>query len=328
MHSTGLAAYYPERDKLELHRAVGGLESLATSADASYSFDLSWKFIPDTKPRANDKAPLFYDYPELLLGHGRHATVGNIDRENAHPFEFEDVVGMHNGTMHEYWYTNLDTYDKDKTDSYAIIKKLDQLAKDDEATKEFLSTMRGEFCFVWFNRNTQTLHFYRNDDRPLFMTALDNNRGMAFASEDWMLDALAAKFNLNLKVVPLGAHQYVVLAMDGFGKISVEVDEEVKPNFQAPSRGGWEDYCGGHYGGNNYTNYYHDEKSDPLYMRVPDTNIWISRAKFESVVSDGCCICSKELEWDKFGDIKWHDADTPLCAECFEALEDESKGAA
>ena len=327
MHSTGLAAYYPEKDKVELYRAVGGLEALATSPDTSFSFDGGWKFIPDSKPRASEKAPLFYDYPELLLGHGRHATIGVIDVDSAHPFEFEDVVGMHNGTMHEYWYTKLDTYDKDMPDSYAVIKKLDQLADDEEATKEFLTTLRGEYCFVWFNRITQTLHFYRNSARSLFMTALSDNKGMAFASEEWMLNAVSNKFNLNLKVVPLGVHQYVVLAIDEIGKITVEVDEEVTPNFTTPPMnvGGYGNYYE-RYGGNYYD--YRSEEVESLYKRVPDTNIWLSRAKFEGVASDGCCICAKDLAWDKFDDIRWHDADTPLCIECHEALEDDSKGVA
>lgn len=34
-----------------------------------------------------------------LIGHNRYATQGKVNQTNAHPFEFEDVVGCHNGTL-------------------------------------------------------------------------------------------------------------------------------------------------------------------------------------------------------------------------------------
>src|SRR5690348_5835448 len=41
---------------------------------------------------------LFSKSHTLLLGHNRYATVGAITKGNAHPFEHDNVVGVHNGT--------------------------------------------------------------------------------------------------------------------------------------------------------------------------------------------------------------------------------------
>lgn len=55
----------------------------------------------------------------LVAGHTRHATVGAIDLKNAHPFQYNNIIGMHNGTAPTF-------ADKssDRADSYYIIKSV------------------------------------------------------------------------------------------------------------------------------------------------------------------------------------------------------------
>jgi len=36
---------------------------------------------------------------KILIGHNRWATKGLVNNTNAHPFEFDGVVGVHNGTI-------------------------------------------------------------------------------------------------------------------------------------------------------------------------------------------------------------------------------------
>ena len=35
----------------------------------------------------------------ILIGHNRYATQGSVSRKNAHPFEFTELIGVHNGTL-------------------------------------------------------------------------------------------------------------------------------------------------------------------------------------------------------------------------------------
>ena len=53
-----------------------------------------------------------------LIGHNRAATIGNICVNNAHPFQFDHVYGVHNGTLRYYY--DLDGYTELETDSMAL----------------------------------------------------------------------------------------------------------------------------------------------------------------------------------------------------------------
>src|SRR6056297_646133 len=37
----------------------------------------------------------------VLLGHNRAATLGEVDWKNAHPFDFPELIGAHNGTLRD-----------------------------------------------------------------------------------------------------------------------------------------------------------------------------------------------------------------------------------
>jgi hypothetical protein len=72
-HSTGI--YTP----------FGGLDKKATKIS---------KMMKDLNSIETDK---------LFIGHTRHATIGAHSKENAHPFEYGDIVGAHNGSLKNHW---------------------------------------------------------------------------------------------------------------------------------------------------------------------------------------------------------------------------------
>lgn len=102
----------------------------------------------------------------IFIGHVRAKTKGLNSNENAHPFQYENIVGVHNGTL-----INNDDLVKEiggnpidfKVDSQAIFYRL---GNDKKAT--VLSDLKGPAA-VLFQDTTdpEILYAFRNDERPL-----------------------------------------------------------------------------------------------------------------------------------------------------------------
>jgi len=127
----------------------------------------------------------------VLLGHNRYATTGGVNRQNAHPFEFPSVIGMHNGTL-----TNKHYFDRDNkfnVDSEALYNCID-LFGIDEAVKH----AKGAWALTWWDKDARTINYCRNKERPLFY-ALDTKEEMLFhASERWMITIAASRNGIDL----------------------------------------------------------------------------------------------------------------------------------
>lgn len=121
----------------------------------------------------------------FICCHVRAATKGAITDDNAHPFEFENIIGMHNGTLRDKKYEHAE-----KTDSEMFFKDINEnglipvLEKLDPDSA---------YAIVVFDKNTGMLHFARNDDRPLFFAVHATRSVMYYASEAWMLRQMMAR---------------------------------------------------------------------------------------------------------------------------------------
>lgn len=102
----------------------------------------------------------------VFIGHVRAKTKGANSDENAHPFQYEGIVGVHNGTL-----TNNDDLIKEvggnpldfKVDSQAIFYRL---GLDKKAT--VLSDLKGPAAVVFQDTTSpDILYAFRNDERPL-----------------------------------------------------------------------------------------------------------------------------------------------------------------
>jgi len=118
-----------------------------------------------------------YARGQLIIGHNRKATVGDVNNANAHPHHHEHIIMVHNGGL---W--NHKDHGKFDVDSMAIPKLL---AEHDDP-KEALAKMHGHFAIVWYNAKTDTLHWARNKDRPLTMAKFGTV--MYLGSEQKMLE--------------------------------------------------------------------------------------------------------------------------------------------
>jgi predicted glutamine amidotransferase len=128
---------------------------------------------------------LIVDSDQLLIGHCRSKTVGDVKKSNAQPFDFDNVVGTHNGTLD--WATK-NTLEGPGihfgTDSEALYYRLDR----DGLDKMLAMTSKEDaMALVWYNKKDHTLNFYRNDRRPLYYVYDEKRERIFWASEAGML---------------------------------------------------------------------------------------------------------------------------------------------
>lgn len=127
----------------------------------------------------------------LVAGHCRHATRGTVSSANAHPFNFSNIIGMHNGTLTDNIGPKISRKDKkgkeivvDETDSESFFRYLN-----DHTIEEALGELKqytDAYAFIWYNKVERTLNFIRNEKRPLWI-AQANASTIYWASEKEML---------------------------------------------------------------------------------------------------------------------------------------------
>lgn len=130
-------------------------------------------------------------FPKVLAGHCRAKTIGENNRMNAHPYDFENLVGMHNGTLRDYYQWK--EYETKRTDSYALYAKLDAGSVEDLMTE---LSPESAYALVWWDKVSDTLNFLRNDKRPLWFTWSQDKRRLYWASEPWFFGAASRQDTL------------------------------------------------------------------------------------------------------------------------------------
>ena len=133
------------------------------------------------------------DNPHCVVGHGRHATKGEVTNENAHPFDLGDIIFLHNGTIR-----NGVTLEKGKTDSEAVGKSFLKIG-----VQETLKKIQGAYVFIWIDKRDDTLNIIKNNERPL--NFVERNGFTMFASEKAMLELILSRDT------PSGNYQNYVL---------------------------------------------------------------------------------------------------------------------
>lgn len=158
---------------------------------------------------AFDRRGIFRGQSKGLLGHNRAATVGSVTVKNAHPFNFDHIYGVHNGSL---WSTfGLEGDKVHDVDSMCIFDHIAAKGIDD-AWKEIW----GAVALVWWDEKERLLNFIRNDERPLWKATARGGTVLYIASEPWMIIAATSRHKVpfdkdSLEEIPVNTlHSYSV----------------------------------------------------------------------------------------------------------------------
>ena len=131
----------------------------------------------------------------LLCGHNRMATHGSKSCENAHPFERDNIVLFHNGTLR--------SWDR-KKDGIDFNVDSDKIAYDIANSSDIIDTLEninGAFALVWYDRVNKILNFARNEERSLSIAIIDKSTSMIYASEAKMIGWIADRNGVKIKEI-------------------------------------------------------------------------------------------------------------------------------
>ena len=122
--------------------------------------------------------------PNLVAIHCRAATIGKVTVDNAHPFECDHIIGMHNGTISSN-FEGKNKYDTDSEALYQVIAK--------KGIKEAISLLKHgspAYALVWLDQQENTLNFLRNSMRPLHVFHAGSTIYWSSTGKDlaWVLD--------------------------------------------------------------------------------------------------------------------------------------------
>jgi hypothetical protein len=164
--STGIACV--RKEKKDIY--VDVFKSLSNSSEFLYDQQIIKEIFPKE------------DRPICIMGHCRAATIGDVNPDNAHPFDLDTIIGAHNGTI--------DKMDKKPggTDSEALYEILK--ADGVQAAVDIATEKDGAYALVWIDSDDQTLNMLRNAKRQLwYMTYA----GVLYWCSDYYMMLLMAK---------------------------------------------------------------------------------------------------------------------------------------
>ena len=315
--SSGVALAFQDRSKMtpRVLTALGGFESLVDSHPTVFDVN-DWT--------------LNSHQIQCVIGHHRHATKGAVNIDNAHPFLFSNIMGCHNGTVHNTH--TLEDSNYTDTDSENILRSLNEDVKNVQKTVEFLN---GAWALTWYDMRDESLHVLRNAERTLFTLKSKDGKTMFWASEVWMLMSAALRSTLQMeeKVHDVKQDKHRVYVIGDKGVVELKTSTKAKggqtrnfttgtgnksrtytpTQYPAPARVG---VPHNHYPASALPKYTNNViEFEETYAKTTG-GIYITRRSYEERTKSGCTYCSDPITWDQRKEITWFDPEYPVCKDC------------
>jgi hypothetical protein len=191
------------------------------------------------------------NYPNFLVGHNRWATQGAVNDVNAHPFKYDHITLVHNGTLMDQ--SLLPDSENFEVDSENICHSISKIGGDATIQK-----LDGAFVLIWHDSKDDTVHIIRNEERPFHLAEVVGGDWFGASEEDMLLWILArGKLPNNIKrhfECEVGT-EYIFDVSTGFELIK-EVKHELPDHWTSYCAGGWgSDWYDNRYGGGSAESY-------------------------------------------------------------------------
>lgn len=286
------------------------------------------------------KAALSGSNSKVFIGHNRAATRGIINHRNTHPFQYEHIVGVHNGTLDYLPTDDLEAAlgEKYPVDSEALIAGIARFG-----IEETIKMLTGAWSLVWYNTSDGTLNFLRNDDRPMWYAYSAEFDKIFWASEHEIIDS-AIRSGVGYKMHEEGKEKYRYFATEPDIWYSFDVNvlkaggkarpkpkaKEVKgkvkvvpPMYSAASSstggsGAHDPFQRTGTGGNNGSGG-STQARKPIHLIGDHSNPMggaITRQKYDDIVRYGCGWCEGEMLWGDTGITIFERDEVGMCTAC------------
>lgn len=126
----------------------------------------------------------------VFVGHCRKATVGGVSRQTAHPFTFDHITGVHNGTLRN-WRALPGL--NEVTDSAMLYKNFAETG-----VRQTIEATDGAYALIWWDESEGVLNVLKNDERSLFYCFSEDCEKIFWASEAWMLSIALSRHGIKM----------------------------------------------------------------------------------------------------------------------------------
>lgn len=260
-----------------------------------------------------------------LMGHNRHQTKGKVNSENAHPFEFESLVGMHNGTLRLLGQLH-DGHSFD-VDSEALYNSIDLMQRGEsdkfKTFEDVYQTVTGAMALTWWDKQTGELNIFRNNERPLCFMVNEKEDLVFWASEEWILEVAAMVHGVELrKIEELPDHTHYRLSVSSSPETKIKIKKTAikkkqatttqvyRPTNTTTSNSGT--------GKGNVVPYKKAKEEDKdLGGSFLVHGTFHTKMSYELTTHHGCSWCSASLPWEDRHQTYFIDSTTPVCQDCY-----------
>lgn len=300
--------------------------------------------------------------PNIIFGHTRFATVGEVSDKNTHPFVYGNIIGCHNGHVSNYE----DVFEKHEVngevDSESIFFLLNAYKND---YRKAFSELYGTFALTWINLKNPNKVFIAKDGNPLYIIRVQELQTYFWASTELALRIAIAPFyplkgqemwelkdeeaceintNFQIKKTSIKFMSYLTISKEKDEKedLKKEMEEKNKAIIEAvilDKRKEKEDIEAiinkpksiipfnylDHYGvPNPFMKGASTRELLEEHARLMNLGMPEMQNIIKSIDGGGCLMCDKWINFGEDGGVFWHQREHGLfCLSCQEELEED-----